>query len=103
MKVPKNRDMVQKLPPKQILLGVDGQPWKPPASVTVPTGVQGVVLLDGWNNPIIFVPGGTPGSRQGVAPRGAEVDGEGEGGRGGRHQAPGEPVRPGAGHDGAAA
>lgn len=53
MKLPKNRDMILKLPPKQFLLDSSGNPYVPGGA---PAGVQGAVLVDGWKNPIIFVP-----------------------------------------------
>jgi prepilin-type N-terminal cleavage/methylation domain-containing protein len=66
MRDPKVKDMVQKLPPTRILTiaGSTGSPvpWYPWYSGgTAPTGMNtnsGAVLLDGWGNPIIFVPSG---------------------------------------------
>ena len=60
MRVPKVKDMVQKLPPSRVLSTNNTTtgasiPWTPNGG----TAGAGVVLLDGWGNPIIFVaPGG---------------------------------------------
>ena len=50
MHVPANRTTVQSLPPKLIL---EPAPGSPPTSID-----DGPVLLDGWGNPIVFVPRG---------------------------------------------
>lgn len=50
MHVPANRTTVQSLPPKLIL---EAAPGSPPTSID-----DGPVLLDGWGNPIVFVPRG---------------------------------------------
>ena len=49
LRSPKNKQAVAQLPSKQILLDSTGQAI--PLSATV-----GPVLLDGWGNPIIYVP-----------------------------------------------
>lgn len=50
MHVPANRTTVQSLPPKLVL---EAAPGSPPTSID-----DGPVLLDGWGNPIVFVPRG---------------------------------------------
>lgn len=50
MRVPANRTTIQSIPPKQLFVAQAGQ--------AAPTIDQGPILLDGWGNPIIFVPRG---------------------------------------------
>jgi prepilin-type N-terminal cleavage/methylation domain-containing protein len=65
MRDPKVKDMVEKLPPSRVLTIAGGTgtqvPWYPWYGGTAPAGMNtnsGTVLLDGWGNPIIFVPTG---------------------------------------------
>jgi prepilin-type N-terminal cleavage/methylation domain-containing protein len=46
-RVPKNKQVVSQLPARSMLNDPNGNPY---------TGTTGPVLLDGWKNPIIFVP-----------------------------------------------
>ena len=50
MRIPANRTVVQSIPSKRLLEATPGQTPFPIS--------QGAVLLDGWGNPIIFVPRG---------------------------------------------
>ncbi|HEX4124344.1 MAG TPA: type II secretion system protein [Tepidisphaeraceae bacterium] len=63
MRVPKVKEMIEKLPSNRILTnagsGSGGSgPWYPSNLATGLTSNSGVVLLDAWGNPIIFVPSG---------------------------------------------
>ena len=50
MRIPSNRPIMESVQAKRIL--------EPPSGQTATTVDQGAVLLDGWGNPIIFVPRG---------------------------------------------
>jgi prepilin-type N-terminal cleavage/methylation domain-containing protein len=55
LKDPKNRNLVSSLPPKRIL---ETPPPLSGGSPTSPYTIDAAVPLDGWGNPIIFVPRG---------------------------------------------
>lgn len=62
--VPKNRESIEKMSADRVVKDIF--PGSPDATLSAPDGVyptaqnpvDGVVLLDGWGNPIYFVPGG---------------------------------------------
>jgi prepilin-type N-terminal cleavage/methylation domain-containing protein len=59
MRIPKVKDMVQKLPTSRVLTATNTTTGTTvPYTPTGATAGAGVVLLDGWGNPIIFVPSG---------------------------------------------
>ena len=53
LRIPKNRTLVGQLPPKRLM-----QPPPNASAAQQYTMDAGVIVLDGWNNPIIFVPAG---------------------------------------------
>jgi hypothetical protein len=55
LKDPKNRAMISNIPPKRLL---ESPPWEGAVMVPPKYTIEGAVPLDGWSNPILFVPRG---------------------------------------------